>query len=100
MVGAKSRVSRDGLICTRTFHADVNAAWNILYRAAGKVALRRSGRGATNQRLSCSVLYTRAVRKEKSIQVWLCTYLYNFIDAFSDTSISLSLKLNLAGGTH
>ena len=58
------------------------------------------GRGATNQRLSCSVLYTRAVRKEKSIQVWLCTYLYNSIDAFSDTSISLSLKLNLAGGTH
>ena len=53
---------------------DVNAAWNILYQAAGKIVLRRSGKRATNQRLSCSVLYARAVRKEKST---LCTYLYN-----------------------
>ncbi len=49
MVDAKSRISRDEFICancTRVFHADVNAAWNILYRAAGKVVLRRSGQKA------------------------------------------------------
>ncbi|MYB29556.1 MAG: hypothetical protein F4Y18_00735 [Cenarchaeum sp. SB0663_bin_5] len=28
---------------TRVFHADVNAASNILYRAAGNVVLRRPG---------------------------------------------------------
>ena len=45
-VNAKSRVTRDKFICsncTRVFHADVNAAWNILHRAAGKVVLRRPG---------------------------------------------------------
>ncbi len=45
-VDAKSRVTRDKFICTnctRVFHADVNAAWNILYRAAGNVVLRRPG---------------------------------------------------------
>ncbi|MYC79503.1 MAG: hypothetical protein F4W68_03255 [Cenarchaeum sp. SB0661_bin_35] len=74
MVDAKSRVLRDELIFTRTFHMDVNAAWNILYRAAGKVVPRRSGRRATNQRLRCFVLYTKAVIKERST---LYTYLYN-----------------------
>ena len=46
MVDAESRVTRDKFICTnctRVFHADVNAAWNILYRAAGNVVLRRPG---------------------------------------------------------
>ncbi|MYB29765.1 MAG: transposase [Cenarchaeum sp. SB0663_bin_5] len=46
MVDAKSRVPRDKFICTnctRVFHADVNAAWNILHRAAGNVVLRRPG---------------------------------------------------------
>ena len=45
-VDAESRISRDKFICTnctRVFHADVNAAWNILYRAAGNVVLRRPG---------------------------------------------------------
>ncbi len=45
-VDSESRISRDEFICTnctRVFHADVNAAWNILYRAAGKVVLRRPG---------------------------------------------------------
>ena len=45
-VDSESRISRDKFICTnctRVFHADVNAAWNILYRAAGKVVLRRPG---------------------------------------------------------
>ncbi len=43
---SESRVSRDKFICTnctRVFHADVNAAWNILHRAAGNVVLRRPG---------------------------------------------------------
>ena len=43
MGDAKSRVSRDEFIYTRTFHADIKTAWNILYRAAGKVVLRWSG---------------------------------------------------------
>ncbi len=45
-VDSESRISRDKFICTnctRVFHADVNAAWNILYRAAGNVVLRRPG---------------------------------------------------------
>ncbi|MYB29859.1 MAG: transposase [Cenarchaeum sp. SB0663_bin_5] len=43
-VDSESRISRDQFICTnctRIFHADVNAAWNILYRVAGNVILRR-----------------------------------------------------------
>ncbi|MYB29602.1 MAG: transposase, partial [Cenarchaeum sp. SB0663_bin_5] len=45
-VDSESRISRDKFICTNctgVFHADVNAAWNILYRAAGNVVLRRPG---------------------------------------------------------
>ncbi len=45
-VDSESRVTRDKFICincTRVFHADVNAAWNVLYRAAGNVVLRRPG---------------------------------------------------------
>ncbi|MYH04582.1 MAG: transposase, partial [Cenarchaeum sp. SB0675_bin_21] len=45
-VDSESCTSRDKFICTnctRVFHADVNAAWNILYRAAGNVVLRRPG---------------------------------------------------------
>ncbi|MXY61060.1 MAG: transposase [Cenarchaeum sp. SB0665_bin_23] len=68
-VDAKSRISRDEFIYTRVFHADVNAAWNILYRVAGNVILRRSGRRATNQRLRCFVLYTKAVIKESGTQM-------------------------------
>ena len=43
-VDAESRVSRGRFVCTnchRDDHADVNAAWNILHWAAGKVVLRR-----------------------------------------------------------
>ena len=43
-VDAKSRVSRGRFVCVnchREFHADINAAWNILSWAAGKVVLRR-----------------------------------------------------------
>ena len=43
-VDSESRVSRDLFVCTncnRVFHADVNAAANILHRAAGMVVLRR-----------------------------------------------------------
>lgn len=43
-VDPESRVSRGRFICTnchREFHADVNAAWNVLHRAAGIVVLRR-----------------------------------------------------------
>ncbi len=45
-VDSESRITRDKFICTnctRVFHADVNAAWNILHRAAGNVVLRRPG---------------------------------------------------------
>ncbi|MYB29507.1 MAG: transposase [Cenarchaeum sp. SB0663_bin_5] len=45
-VDSESRITRDKFICTnctRVFHADINAAWNILHRAAGKVVLRRPG---------------------------------------------------------
>ena len=43
-VDKKSRVARDLFICAncyREFHADINAAWNILCWAVGIVALRR-----------------------------------------------------------
>ncbi len=43
-VDSESRVSRGLFVCTnchREFHADVNAAWNILLRVAGMVVLRR-----------------------------------------------------------
>ena len=43
-VDSKSRVSRGRFVCVkchREFHADVNAAWNVLCWAAGKVVLRR-----------------------------------------------------------
>ncbi len=43
-VDPDSRVSRAKFVCTnchREFHADVNAAANILHRAAGMVVLRR-----------------------------------------------------------
>lgn len=43
-VDPKSRVNRGRFVCVnchREFHADVNAAWNILHRAAGKVVRRR-----------------------------------------------------------
>ena len=43
-VDSKSRVSRDRFVCVnchREFHADVNAAWNLLSWAAGIVVLRR-----------------------------------------------------------
>lgn len=41
-VDSKSRVSRGRFVCVnchRKFHADINAAWNVLCRAAGIVAL-------------------------------------------------------------
>ena len=43
-VDSKSRVSRGWFVCVkchREFHADINAAWNILCWAAGIVVLRR-----------------------------------------------------------
>ena len=43
-VDSKSRVSRGRFVCVkcyREFHADINAAWNVLCWAAGIVVLRR-----------------------------------------------------------
>ena len=71
MVDAKSRVSRDEFICTRVFHADVNVAWNILYRAAGKVILRRSGQEGNKP--TSSML--RAIHKNRQEREKYAVYL-------------------------
>lgn len=51
-IDPESRVSRGRFVCTncnREFHADLNAAGNVLHRAAGKVVQRRLEQGRGNK---------------------------------------------------
>ena len=71
MLDPKSRVTRDLFVCTnciREIHADINAAGNILHRAAGKVVQRRLGRDGNNT-TPCSPL-NEAPEKGESDTGW------------------------------
>ena len=73
-VDSESRMTRGRFICTncgQEFHADKNAARNILYGAAGKVVQRRLWQGGNKPTL-CKLL-CKALKKGNSN----CTIVYN-----------------------